>query len=100
MEGPRYKPSWAVDGYEQFICRIGDVDIYYEPPNPRNREMVLIVGEVPRDSVMNYTILFLEEGTRLRVSLFADYVHIDLHTMCEIYRIMIEKGVLKDETEV
>ncbi len=98
---PRYRPTYKENGREVFLGHIGELDIYHEWPEDRDGAMwVIIVGPVSRKTkgpnAHNYDIYDIENGCLVPDQTLD--LHIYPHEMCELYRLLIEKGYI-NETE-
>lgn len=103
---PRHKPSWATwqgSRNEVLVGYVNDLDIYYEDQTEDGGfEYIFIVG--PKDRKLQATQYnfdsFVIEGNALSgESQYRQDIHVDLHEMCLIYQLAVERGCIKTEEE-
>jgi len=97
---PRWKPSYtdgtgdALDYDDTFWGHANDLDIWWD----NGREIVVAVGpnekKVRKDGDINFDAFDIIDGAlKIQDSAPVD-LHIDVHDMCLIYALCVEKGVL------
>jgi hypothetical protein len=96
---PRWKPSYtdgtgdALDCDDAFWGYANDLDVWWDD----GREIVIVSGpdekKVRGDGGINFDAFEIVDGTLKRQDGPVD-LHIDVHDMCLIYALCVEKGVL------
>jgi hypothetical protein len=96
---PRWKPSYtdgtgdALDYDDTFWGHANDLDIWWD----NGREIVVVSGpdekKVRGDVDVNFDAFVIIDGALKRQDGLVD-LHIDVHDMCLIYALCVEKGAL------
>ena len=96
---PRWKPSYtdgtgdALDYDDTFWGHANDLDIWWD----NGREIVVAVGpkekQIDEDGDINFDTFDIIDGT-LKIQDGPKDLHIDVHDMCLIYALCVEKGAL------
>lgn len=94
---PRWTPTYA-EGIgealdDKFLGYANDLDVWFDG----FREVVIVVGPKQRlirgDKDINFDAFDIIDGT-LKIQDSPKDLHIDVHDMCLIYALCVEKGVL------
>jgi hypothetical protein len=100
----RYTPDWGQDdGGEELIGAVGPLDIYYEFRHDIGECSALVVGPPERlfrqQSQSNFDVYTIVDKSRLEGYPHHNFdVHIELHEMCELYALLVEKGYITLDT--
>jgi len=94
---PRWTPSYTLDITEApndaFLGYANDLDVWFDDP----RGAVVVVGPesrlIRKNIYINFDAFDIIEGT-LKIQGGPKDLHIDVHDMCLIYALCVEKGVL------
>jgi hypothetical protein len=97
---PRWEPSYAESGVgalefkdDTFWGNANDLDVWWD----NGRQLVVAVGpdekKVRGDGGVNFDTFDIVDGTLKIQDGYVD-LHIDVHDMCLIYALCVEKGVL------
>jgi hypothetical protein len=97
---PRWEPSYAESGVgalefkdDTFLGCANDLDVWWD----NGRQLVVVVGpdekKVRGDGGVNFDAFEIVDGTLKIQDGYVD-LHIDVHDMCLIYALCVEKGVI------
>ena len=96
---PRWKPSYTdgteaiIDWTDAFWGCANDLDVWWD----NGRQLVIVTGpdekKVRKDGDINFDAFDIVDGTLKIQDGYVD-LHIDVHDMCLIYALCVEKGVL------
>jgi hypothetical protein len=96
---PRWKPSYtdgtgdALDYDDAFWGYANDLDVWWDD----GRQLVIVTGpdekKVRNDGHINFDAFEIVDGT-LKIQDGPKDLHIDVHDMCLIYALCVEKGAL------
>lgn len=101
MAEPRYKPNWTSSGGEIFLGHAGEVDVYFEDHG--KEAFVYVVGPVDRYLRSGSYNFDAYDITADSVLIQGDHeardIHLELHEMCELYKILTDWGYLKEQAD-
>jgi hypothetical protein len=97
---PRWKPTYAEgvgeDIDDKFLGYANDLDVWWDDA----REIVVVVGpaekQINAKGGINFDSFNIIDGT-LKAHRGPKDLHIDVHDMCLIYALCVEKGVLDEK---
>ena len=103
MPEPRHKPNYTRSNNEEFLGYAGELDVWLEPYRDRDGYLVLLIGPQERlpnhpDRHYNFDGYDVTEDGQLEMDVGPRDVHVELHEMCEVYRLCAARGILEVET--
>ncbi len=95
---PRHEPSFARGGNRIFIGYVGPFDVYHEDVEELSAPLAFVVGPRERELILdrphNYDVFDILGGALSQRE--PRDLHIELHEMCAIMELLVEKGYLND----
>jgi hypothetical protein len=99
---PRYEPTYSLNGAEEFLACVGELDVWTElnQDNTQDERWIILVGPDERKlrarTGHNFDVYPVENNMLSHRQVAGDDqdIHVELHEMCQVYELCVKHGYI------